>query len=65
MLEGEDSRGLQVGVTEYSWTYDSTAPTITSFTTLSSNGFYSDGDTIAFHIEYSEDVILRSQSTKA
>ena len=57
-LKGEDSRGLQVGVTEYSWTYDSTAPTITSFTTLSSNGFYSDGDTIAFHIEYSEDVIL-------
>ena len=63
-LKGLDSRGLQVGVTEYRWTYDSTAPTITSFTTLSSNGFYSDGDTIAFHIEYSEDVILSLNQPK-
>ena len=42
--------------TQFNWTYDGTAPTVSSVTSTTSNGSYNTGDVIAITIAFSETV---------
>ena len=58
-LKGKDLSGEQTVPTEYAWTYDNTAPTITDIEVHSPKStYYKDGEFISLSVIFDEDVIV-------
>ena len=58
-LKGKDLSGEQTVPTEYAWTYDNTAPTITDIEVHSpKSSYYKDGEFISLSVIFDEGVIV-------